>query len=75
MDLSRRFRDISKMGDPLEKLNKAIKWELFRKIIEKLISCKNKSFKGGRPSYDHILMFKIIVIQTLYNLSDEQLES
>ncbi|EMN90713.1 IS5/IS1182 family transposase [Leptospira weilii] len=30
--------------------------------------------KGGRPPYDAVLMFKIIVLQKLYNLSDHQTE-
>ena len=29
---------------------------------------------AGRPSYDVILMFKILVLQRLYNLSDDQME-
>ncbi|MBU0460772.1 MAG: IS5 family transposase [Nanoarchaeota archaeon] len=73
-DFSERFKALSKMGDPLEKLNKVINWEIFRKPIEKIIPRKNKSSKGGRPSYDCILMFKIIVLQILYNLSDDQTE-
>jgi hypothetical protein len=30
--------------------------------------------KGGRPPYDAVLMFKVLVLQTLYTLSDEQTE-
>ena len=66
--------DISKLGDPLEKFNKVIPWEYFRKLIEEIIPRKNKSSKGGRPSYDYILMFKILILQILYNLSDDKTE-
>ena len=30
--------------------------------------------KGGRPPYDAVLMFKVLVVQTLYTLSDDQTE-
>jgi transposase len=30
--------------------------------------------KGGRPPYDAVLIFKILVLQSLYNLSDDQIE-
>jgi transposase len=30
--------------------------------------------RGGRPPYDPVLMFKLLVLQTLYTLSDEQTE-
>ena len=30
--------------------------------------------KGGRPPYDAVLMFKVLVLQTLYTLSDDQTE-
>jgi IS5 family transposase len=30
--------------------------------------------KGGRPAYDRLMMFKTLIVQGLYNLSDDQLE-
>ena len=35
---------------------------------------KTTAIKGGRPPYDPVLMFKILVLQTLYTLSDDQTE-
>ena len=29
---------------------------------------------GGRPPYDVVMMFKILILQGLYNLSDEDME-
>jgi transposase, IS5 family len=29
---------------------------------------------GGRPAYDYVLMFKILILQRFYNLSDDQVE-
>lgn len=68
-----RLEKISKQGDPLEKLKKIIKWEIFRKIIENILLKDNKG-QGGRPRYDVILMFKILILQRYYNISDEQIE-
>lgn len=68
-----RLEKLSKLGDPLYKLSKGINFELFRAIlIEKLqIQPKND---GGRKPYDYILMFKILILQRYYNLSDDQTE-
>ena len=35
---------------------------------------KGDTGKGGRPPYDVVMMFKILVLQRLYNLSDDQTE-
>lgn len=64
---------LSEKGDPLEKLNKAIDWEIFRPIIKKALEKESKGI-GGRPAYDNILKFKILILQKYYNISDEQVE-
>ncbi|MDR2544607.1 MAG: transposase [Methanobrevibacter sp.] len=35
---------------------------------------KNKTLKGGRPEIDVIVMFKALIIQKMYALSDPELE-
>ena len=30
--------------------------------------------KGGRPPFDHVLMFKALILQVSHNLSDERTE-
>lgn len=74
IDEENRKEKISKIGDPLEMLNKIIKWEMFRNILKKAVVRKDTTNKGGRPSYDIVMMFKILVLQRLYNLSDDQTE-
>ena len=64
---------LSKLGDPLEKLNAAIDWEIFRKPIRNRIRKENYS-KGGRPPMDEIMMFKITLIQDWNNISDDNAE-
>jgi IS5 family transposase len=66
-------RKIREYQAPLSKLSKVINWELFREPIENALYVEPKG-AGGRPSFDKIMMFKILVLQKYYNLSDEQTE-
>ena len=72
-DLDNRYESISKLGDPLEVLDHAIPWETFRPVLSKALR-KFKKSNAGRKSYDSVFMFKILVLQSLYNLSDDQTE-
>ena len=67
-----RLEKLSKLGDCLERLN-IIDWEMFRPELKKALSKSRKS-NAGRTPYDCILLFKILVLQRLYNLSDDQTE-
>ena len=58
---------------PLQKLNQIIDWEIFREPIEKALYKKPKS-NAGAKHYDRVMMFKILVLQRYYNLSDQQTE-
>ena len=72
-DADMRLRDISKQGDPLEKLDNHINWEIFRPILDDVFRAYEKdTSKGGRPPYDYVMMFKILVLQHLYNVADEE---
>jgi IS5 family transposase len=68
-----RLSKLSKLGDPLEKLGKGVDFEMFRNLLEDRLS-KEPQGKGGRPPYDYVMMFKIMVLQRYYNLSDDQVE-
>jgi len=68
-----RLSKLSQLGDPLERLNKGVEFEVFRTFLEDNI-IKLPKGKGGRPPYDYVLMFKIMILQRYYNLSDEQVE-
>ena len=69
-----RMDKLTKIGDPLLKLEKSIPWEkLFKKILKKAFRKIPKGL-GGRPPYDYILMFKILILQRFYNISDDQME-
>ena len=68
-----RLSKLSKLGDPLERLNRGVDFELFRELLETRMSKLHKA-PGGRPPYDYILMFKILILQRYYNLGDNQIE-
>ncbi|MDR4493666.1 MAG: IS5 family transposase [Nitrospirales bacterium] len=72
-DLTHRYDALSQKGDPLEQLAQHIPWVRFRKTLEKSLRRSNRS-KGGRPPFDALLIFKVLVLQALYNLSDDQTE-
>jgi IS5 family transposase len=68
-----RLSKLSKLGDPLERLNNGVDFEMFRNILESNLT-KIAKGKGGRRPYDYVLMFKILILQRFYNLSDDQIE-
>jgi IS5 family transposase len=72
----RRLEAISTKGDPLETIRKMVPLEDFRADIETVTETKPEERKSnaGRKPYDAILKFKVVVVQSLHNLSDEQTE-
>jgi IS5 family transposase len=72
-DENDRLDELSKLGDPLEKLNKFVNWEGLRKILTKIFKKAAKG-PGGRPPFDYVMMFKILVLQKLYNIADDKTE-
>jgi len=73
-DYEFQLDEIKKHQPPLQKLNKIIDWELFRKPLEDAFMNENKKSNAGRKPYDRLLLFKILILQRYYNLSDEQTE-
>jgi IS5 family transposase len=61
------------MKDPLEQLNHFIRWEDFRPVIDKAFAVTDPSL-GGRPPFDRVMLFKVLVLQRMYNLSDDNTE-
>ena len=64
---------LTRLGDPLERLDKVIPWEMFRSTLSTALN-RTVNPNGGRPPYDVILMFKILILQRFYGLSDDQTE-
>ncbi|MBQ8699032.1 MAG: transposase, partial [Schwartzia sp.] len=72
-DEEERMEKLSRSGDSRVRLNSVIQWEIFRPVLEKALHKEPKG-AGGRPPYDSLLMFKILILQRIYNLSDDQAE-
>jgi len=72
-DWQTRFEQLDNGGDPLVKLNQIVNWELFRSPLETIRDRERKSNAGRKP-FDAVIMFKIMILQSLYNLSDDQIE-
>ena len=70
------WQRLSAKGDPLEAIDRLVPWESFRAEIEAVVLTPDelKKSSAGRKPFDAILMFRMLVLQALNNLSDEQVE-
>ena len=73
VELDKRYEKLEEKKKTLVILNEMIPWDIFREILE-VINVKPRKNNAGRKTFDVILMFKMLVLQSLYNLSDEELE-
>jgi IS5 family transposase len=69
-----RLDKLSMQSDPLMKLKGHIDFEIFRKPLEEYFGSGKDRTQGGRPSFDYVMMFKILILQRYYNLSDDNTE-
>ena len=72
-DVDERLQRLSDLGDQLEAYAATVDFEIFRSPLEAALVYAD-GVKGGRPPYDAVMMFKILVIQAQNNLSDERTE-
>ncbi|HRU80896.1 MAG TPA: IS5 family transposase [Methanolinea sp.] len=70
--LNEQYKHIQRLGDKLAELESLIEWEAFRPIISQIYN--NHTDQGGRPNTDEILLVKMLVLQSLYGLSDPEME-
>jgi IS5 family transposase len=68
-----RLEKLAKQNDPLIKLDACINWGTFQVLIDQELAVE-KNGPGGRPPYDNTLMFKMLILQRYYNMSDDQCE-
>ena len=75
-DTDKRLAALSAKGDPLEAIDRLVPWESFRADIEAVVLTPDEVRKSsaGRKPVDAIVMFRMLVLQALNNLSDEQVE-
>jgi len=72
-DTEERLKKLDQLGDPLKAINEVVDWRIFQPVLKKGLNKVRKN-NAGRPSYDALLMFKMVILQSLYNLSDDQTE-
>lgn len=73
LELEKRYQKLEEKKSTLVILNEMIPWDIFENILE-VINVKPRKSNAGRKPFDVLLMFKMLVLQKLYNLSDEELE-
>lgn len=72
-DVLDRLATIDRHGDPLVQLSALIDWERFRPLLD---AARPPAHVGAaRRPYDPVLLFKMLVLQSLYNLSDDATEA
>ena len=72
-DVDDRLKRLSDLGDQLEAFRAAVDFEIFRADLMSALAYSDGA-QGGRPPFDAVMMFKILVIQAANNLSDERTE-
>ncbi len=80
-DLSRRYEALDEKGDPLVAIAAMVPFESFRPQLKTALikgglrkdDAERKSLAGRKP-WDEVVIFKALVLQALYNLSDDQAE-
>src|SRR5512143_568376 len=75
-DADKRLSLLSAKVDPLVSISALVPWEQFRGDIEAMVLTADESRKSnaGRKPIDALVLFRMLVLQSLYNLSDEQIE-
>jgi IS5 family transposase len=72
-DVDERLKRLSDLGDQLLAFAAAVDFEMFRAELTRALAYSDGS-QGGRPPFDPVLMFKVLVVQATNNLSDERAE-
>ena len=72
-DVDERLRRLSDLGDQLLAFTAAVDFDMFRPELTRALAYSDGS-QGGRPPFDPVMMFKILVIQAANALSDERAE-
>lgn len=73
-DVQNRVEKVRQFNSPILRLCEYIDFDFFRKELKSYFEKGKDYSKGGRPPYDYVLMFKIMILQHFYNISDDQTE-
>lgn len=80
-DLTRRYESLDQKKDPLAALERLVPWSRFRpsliaafELAGVRASAVTRKSAAGRKPWDEVIIFKVLVLQALYNLGDDNLE-
>lgn len=72
-DYQNHVERLSLTPTALDRLNEFIDWEAFRPHLRSALP-SHRADKGGRPAYDEVFLFKILVLQRIHGVSEEAAE-
>ena len=72
-DVSAHLKRLSAAGDPLEEMVRVIDFEAFRPILDEALAYSDGA-RGGRPPYDPVAMFKVLILAAQHTVSDARME-
>lgn len=72
-DMADRLRALSAKGDDLERIKGLVDFQQLRPELELTVP-RSDGGKGGRPAFDRVLMFKVLLLAAMHGLSDERCE-
>ena len=75
-DIAKQYAGPDAKNDPLVKIDEVVPWEDFGPRLEAAWRkpAWDRKSPAGRKPWDAVLMFKSIVLCTLYSLSDDQVK-
>jgi hypothetical protein len=71
--IEKRRQQLEERKDKLRDLNEMVPWEVLRQVLDKLPSKERKS-NAGRKAIDPMVLFRLLILKHLYNLSNEEVE-
>jgi IS5 family transposase len=72
-EVDERLKELTAKGDALERLKAIVDFEGFRPDLARAVPRSDGS-RGGRPPFDHVFMWKVLILQASHSLSDERTE-
>ena len=69
----RRLDRLNNLSDPLVSIKNSVEWKIFEKELKRIFPEKDNQL-GGRPAYSKLLLFKILILQEYFGLSDKSAE-
>ncbi len=71
--IEKRRRQLEARKDKLQDFSERVPWLVLRQVLNQLPRQERKS-NAGRPAIDVMILFKLLILQHLYTLSNEEVE-